>query len=113
MSKPASKSPRAEDARLTEIGIDSLMAVELRGALAETFGAELPPLSIGETTTVSDMAGTILKALGIGETAGPSNLVEELAVRYEDQGPDAKSEGEAKSEGDAKQGAETAAEGGA
>ena len=77
MSKPASKSPRAEDARLTEIGIDSLMAVELRGALAETFGAELPPLSIGETTTVSDMAGTILKALGkIGKQVSDIDLYE-------------------------------------
>jgi NAD(P)-dependent dehydrogenase (short-subunit alcohol dehydrogenase family)/acyl carrier protein len=54
---------------LTELGMDSLMAVELRLAVEQRFGVTVPLLALSEGATLSAMAGRIVR--GLGETGGP------------------------------------------
>jgi acyl transferase domain-containing protein/NADPH:quinone reductase-like Zn-dependent oxidoreductase/acyl carrier protein len=61
---------RIEPSRpLTELGMDSLMAVELRLAVEQRFGVTVPLLALSEGATLSAMAGRIVR--GLGETAAP------------------------------------------
>jgi phthiocerol/phenolphthiocerol synthesis type-I polyketide synthase C len=68
-------------AKLADIGIDSLINVEVRLAIEERFGANLPLVTISDETTLGHMADTILRAIGIGAEA-PS-LAMQLAQRNE------------------------------
>jgi phthiocerol/phenolphthiocerol synthesis type-I polyketide synthase C len=70
---------------LAELGMDSLMAVELRLAVEERFGVTVPLLALSEGATLGAMAGRIVRSLSTGgeepaaaggETAA---LVERLA----------------------------------
>jgi acyl transferase domain-containing protein/NADPH:quinone reductase-like Zn-dependent oxidoreductase/acyl carrier protein/NADP-dependent 3-hydroxy acid dehydrogenase YdfG len=70
-------------ARLTEIGVDSLMGVELRLAIEERFGAHVPMLAITDQTTLSSLSDIILQAIGIAPAAATATLAEQLAARYE------------------------------
>jgi phthiocerol/phenolphthiocerol synthesis type-I polyketide synthase C len=64
---------------LAEIGMDSLMALELRLGLEERLGIELPLLSLGEKS-VSDVAGHVLARLRSSSGgAGLAETVEYLA----------------------------------
>ncbi|WP_404711418.1 SDR family NAD(P)-dependent oxidoreductase [Sphingomonas sp. MMS24-J13] len=61
---------RIEPSRpLTELGMDSLMAVELRLAVEQRFGVTVPLLALSEGATLSAMAGRIVR--GLGEPAAP------------------------------------------
>jgi acyl transferase domain-containing protein/NADPH:quinone reductase-like Zn-dependent oxidoreductase/acyl carrier protein len=85
---------RIEPSRpLTELGMDSLMAVELRLAVEQRFGITVPLLALSEGATLSAMAARIVR--GLGETGATdardetSDLAERLA-RHEGtafQGP--------------------------
>jgi acyl carrier protein len=85
---------RIEPSRpLTELGMDSLMAVELRLAVEQRFGITVPLLALSDGATLAAMAGRIVRGLGDprnGETKdGSSDLAERLA-RYDGasfQGP--------------------------
>lgn len=69
--------------RLSDIGVDSLMGVELRHAIEERFGTQVATLAISETTTLSTLAETILQSFGITPAAAPLSLADQLSLRYE------------------------------
>ncbi|NIJ09436.1 acyl transferase domain-containing protein/NADPH:quinone reductase-like Zn-dependent oxidoreductase/acyl carrier protein [Sphingomonas vulcanisoli] len=67
---------------LTELGMDSLMAVELRLAVEQRFGVTVPVLALSEGATLSAMAGRILRSLGSEEDApfsATDQMIERLA----------------------------------
>jgi NADPH:quinone reductase-like Zn-dependent oxidoreductase/acyl carrier protein/NADP-dependent 3-hydroxy acid dehydrogenase YdfG len=75
---------RIEPSRpLTELGMDSLMAVELRLAVEQRFGVTVPLLALSEGATLSAMAGRIVRGLGETVVSAPrdeaADLVERLA----------------------------------
>lgn len=59
---------------LTELGMDSLMAVELRLAVEQRFGVTVPLLALSEGATLSAMAGRIVR--GLGEPAAAEQSTE-------------------------------------
>jgi acyl carrier protein len=73
------------DARLADIGIDSLINVEVRLAVEQRFGTILPMVAITDVTTLGDMAETILRAIGVGAPEA-RNLAMQLALRNEGEG---------------------------
>jgi phthiocerol/phenolphthiocerol synthesis type-I polyketide synthase C len=73
------------DARLADIGIDSLINVEVRLAIEQRFGTNLPMVAISDETTLGDMAETVLRAIGVG-TQDAQNLAMQLALRNEGEG---------------------------
>ena len=66
---------------LAELGMDSLMAVELRLAVEQRFGVSVPLLALSEGATLSAMAGRILRGLGGEETADTKDEAGQLADR--------------------------------
>jgi acyl carrier protein len=56
---PATQINRAKP--LSDIGVDSLMEVELRLAVEERLGIEVPLMSIGGAGSLNDLAGRIVK----------------------------------------------------
>lgn len=73
------------DARLADIGIDSLINVEVRLAIEQRFGTNLPIVAISDETTLGDMAETVLRAIGVG-TQESRNPAMQLALRNEGEG---------------------------
>ena len=77
---------------LAELGMDSLMAVELRLAVEQRFGVTVPLLALAEGATLTAMAGRIVRGLGTAEEAAPhdeaSQLVHRLA-KFEGRADDA------------------------
>ena len=72
-------------ARLADIGIDSLINVEVRLAIEERFGTNLPMVAISDETTLGHMAEIVLQAIGVANQEMP-NLALRLAERNEEQG---------------------------
>ena len=70
---------------LAELGMDSLMAVELRLAVEQRFGISIPLLALSEGATLTAMAGRIVRTLGgEGETqADEKAQMAERIARYE------------------------------
>jgi NAD(P)-dependent dehydrogenase (short-subunit alcohol dehydrogenase family)/acyl carrier protein len=94
MSKILSCSPERLDVRrpLPELGMDSLMAVELRMILESRLRISLPLLSLSDSTTITNLASRIVKtavgAEGGGEEGVDSDLLE-AAIRHENADADA------------------------
>ena len=65
---------------LSALGMDSLMAVELRMALETRLGIDLPLLSLSEGTTIAAVALLVVRALGI---AGGDTATQSTFARYE------------------------------
>ena len=73
---------------LVELGMDSLMAVELRLAVEQRFGLSLPVLALSEGATLQALAGRVIKMLGGGMAPVPAGSVDDMAerlARFEDQ----------------------------
>jgi len=70
---------------LAELGMDSLMAVELRLAVEQRFGISIPLLALSEGATLTAMAGRIVRSLGSeGESeADEKTQMTERLARYE------------------------------
>jgi acyl transferase domain-containing protein/acyl carrier protein len=68
---------------IADLGMDSLMAVELRMAVEARFGVELPVLSLSDGTTLSGMADKLVGSL-TGEEAGSSEADLLQLSRYEE-----------------------------
>ena len=56
---------------LADMGVDSLMTMELRLAVEEQLGLELPVSALTPTTTVQDLAGRMLARVGSGGAIEP------------------------------------------
>ena len=73
------------DRSLTDLGMDSLMAVELRIALERRFGASLPLLSLADGASIGSIAARIMRHLtanaGSSERATATAAIVE---RYEE-----------------------------
>jgi len=70
---------------LAELGMDSLMAVELRLAVEQRFGISIPLLALSEGATLTAMASRIVRSLG-GESdaaADEKTQIAERLARYE------------------------------
>ena len=67
-------------AALSELGMDSLMALELRLTLEKKFGFELPLLSIGSGRTLDDLAAVALSSLRTPENAAPADTAAPAVV---------------------------------
>ena len=70
---------------LAELGMDSLMAVELRLAVEQRFGISIPLLALSEGATLTAMAGRIVRGLGgDGDAqADEKTQMAERIARYE------------------------------
>lgn len=82
---------------LSEFGMDSLMAVELRLALESRLSVNLPLLSLSDSTTLSAIAARIVRSLSDGLEPA-SGAVVEAALRHEVAEPDAIASGTATEE---------------
>jgi NADPH:quinone reductase-like Zn-dependent oxidoreductase/acyl carrier protein len=60
------------DKSLLDLGMDSLMLVELQLGLEKQFGIVIPTLELMDTTTVAKLAQRIIDHAGIGPTTAPT-----------------------------------------
>lgn len=67
---------------LSEIGFDSLMAVELRMSIEERTGLALPLLSLADATTLADVAVKVVHLAQNGEDASEDTGLEDLIDRH-------------------------------
>jgi acyl carrier protein len=51
------------DRELSDLGVDSLMAVEMRTALEARLGVDLPMLSLADRPTLNEVAARVLKVV--------------------------------------------------
>ena len=78
-----SSSPDRIDAHrpLSELGMDSLMALELRMTLENRLGVSLPLLTLSDTTTLAGIAARVVA--GLSGVQAEAELVAEAIVRHE------------------------------
>jgi phthiocerol/phenolphthiocerol synthesis type-I polyketide synthase C len=78
---------KIEDARsLYDMGLDSLMGVELGLAIESRFGIKLPVLALSESPTIAKLAEkliSMLKAVGTTEESTAANLKNDLALQVQ------------------------------
>lgn len=71
---------------LQELGLDSLMSVELVVALEERFGIRLPVMELSESSSIDKLSVRILELLrgeaGANDTAAPAALAENVLARH-------------------------------
>jgi phthiocerol/phenolphthiocerol synthesis type-I polyketide synthase D len=58
----------SDTAPLTELGLDSLMAVRIRNAVRQDFGVELAAPHLLRGASLRELGGTVLEQLGLGST---------------------------------------------
>src|SRR5208282_1114686 len=61
---------------LDELGMDSLMSLELRMSIEKRFGIELPIVAISSGISVNDLAARLFAGLGAGGAAAPAGDAE-------------------------------------
>ena len=66
---------------LMDLGMDSLMALELRVALETRLSVRLPLLAMSEPTNLSSLAGRVIESLE--QPSAPSSAAAEAALRHE------------------------------
>jgi len=66
---------------LTEMGFDSLMAVDLRMAAEETLGLDIPLMSLAGGATLMDIAARVVKRVGAADAEGDGDAAA-LAERH-------------------------------
>lgn len=79
------RQPASElDARrpLTEMGFDSLMAVDLKMAVEERVGANLPMMSLSDGVSLSDLSRKLLDETRGDDDAQAGGIGEELAAQH-------------------------------
>ena len=66
---------------LAELGMDSLMAVELRLAVEQRFGLSIPVLALSDGASLWALAGRMARSIGVKDTPEEPNKAAELAER--------------------------------
>jgi acyl carrier protein len=69
------------DQPLTDLGLDSLMAVEIENSIESAIGVALPPASLMRARTIGQIAVLISEHMGGAESSAPSKVrVEEQSI---------------------------------
>ncbi len=68
-----------DDQPLTDLGLDSLMGVEIENLIESSIGVALPPTSLMRARTIGQIAGLISEHLGGGQAAAAAPKVEVAA----------------------------------
>ncbi|WP_128560367.1 type I polyketide synthase [Methylobacterium crusticola] len=76
--------------QLSEIGLDSLMGVELGASLQERFGLEAPPAGVSSGQTVTELADTLIQSVAAPVDDGGAAVLS-LAQRHAGESIDAAS----------------------
>ncbi len=84
------------DQPLTDLGLDSLMAVEIENSIESSIGVALPPASLMRARTIGQIAVLISEHMGGGDSSAPAKV---MAVSSEPESAD-KVDLEALSDGD-------------
>ncbi|WP_018262854.1 type I polyketide synthase [Methylobacterium sp. WSM2598] len=74
--------------QLSEIGLDSLMGVELGASLQERFGLEAPPAGVSSSQTVLELADTLIQSVAAPVDEGAAAVLS-LAQRHAGESLDA------------------------
>ena len=79
----------AVDKSLLDLGMDSLMLVELQLGLEKQFGIVIPTLELMDATTVAKLAQRIVDHSGIGLTSAPTPTAAHLVTDRDQLEPSA------------------------
>jgi acyl carrier protein len=71
------------DQPLTDLGLDSLMAVEIENSIESAIGIALPPASLMKARTIGQIVALIVEHMG-GVVAKPAVVTVEASVRVDD-----------------------------
>ena len=82
------------DQPLTDLGLDSLMAVEIENSIESSIGVALPPASLMRARTIGQIANLIAEHMGAAPAAAASAPVEVKPAATEDVDLDAISDDE-------------------
>ena len=76
-----STEPLQHDQAMESLGLDSLMALELRNRLEASLGIKLPAALIWAFPTISALAGALCERMGYSSTAAPAAAASGLGAR--------------------------------
>ncbi|MDQ7990013.1 MAG: type I polyketide synthase [Candidatus Dactylopiibacterium sp.] len=88
----------AADRPIQELGMDSLMGVELVVAVEARFGVKLPVMALSESPTLERLGARLLESLGAGDEpsdethAQPARQVQQLATQHGEDARDSRLE---------------------
>lgn len=80
------------DQPLTDLGLDSLMAVEIENSIESTIGVALPPASLMRARTIGQIASLIAEHMGGSTTAEPTPAIQAATIPVEEVDLDALSD---------------------
>jgi len=75
-------SERCRRGALADLGMDSLMGLELRLAVQQRLGADIPLTAMAGEQTISDIAARIATSLGAGGEGGVSRTDADLTHQH-------------------------------